>query len=192
MNKLYQIKIELEDIKPPVWRRVVIPSDMLLSDFHKVIQTTMGWYNSHLHQFEKDDTFYLPRMKDDWTWEEMNNVDYKGRKVSGLLRKVNDEIIYEYDFGDSWQHTILLEKITDNTRGRKIPLCLEGERSCPPEDCGGTWGYEHLLKVIKDPTHEEHEDMLAWLGEAFDPEFFSVDDVNLLLKRKDYGQYSFW
>jgi hypothetical protein len=192
MNKLYQIKIELSDIKPPVWRRVVIPSDMLLSDFHKVIQTTMGWYNSHLHQFEKDDTFYLPRIKDDWTWDEMNNVDYKGRKVSGLLRKVNDEIIYGYDFGDSWRHTILLEKITDNTRGRKTPLCLEGERSCPPEDCGGAWGYEHLLKVIKDPSHEEHEDMLGWLDGAFDPEFFSVDDVNLQLKRKDYGQYSFW
>jgi hypothetical protein len=86
MNKLYQIKIELEDIKPPVWRRVVIPSDMLLSDFHKVIQTTMGWYNSHLHQFEKDDTFYLPRMKDDWTWDKVKEaVPPKIAVVPGVM-----------------------------------------------------------------------------------------------------------
>ncbi|MFW5707285.1 MAG: plasmid pRiA4b ORF-3 family protein [Bacteroidota bacterium] len=192
MSKLYQIKIQLEEITPSIWRRVVIPSDMLLSDFHKVIQTVMGWENSHLHQFIKDETFYLPRMKDDWTWNEMNNVDYKRWKVSGLLKKENDAIVYEYDFGDSWRHSILLEEITDNPRGRKTPLCLDGERNCPPEDCGGVWGYEHLLKVIKDPSNEEYDDMMSWIDEEFDPEKFSVTDVNLRLKRKDFGQSSFW
>lgn len=192
MSKLYQIKIQLAEITPAIWRRIVIPSDMLLSDLHKVIQTTMGWTNSHLHQFEKDDTFYLPRMKDDYSWDDMNNVDYKRRKVSGLLKRENDEIIYEYDFGDSWRHIVLLEKITDNTRGRKTPVCLDGERNCPPEDCGGPWGYEHLLEVIKDPSNEEYEDMIEWVGEAFDPESFSLTDVNARLKRKDFGLYSFW
>ena len=192
MSKLYQIKIQLTEIHPPIWRKVVIPSDMLLSDLHKVLQSVMGWTNSHLHQFVKDETYYLPRMKDDWTWEEMNNVDYKRRKVSGLLRKENDQIIYEYDFGDSWDHSILLEKITYNTRGRKKPVCLAGERNCPPEDCGGPSGYEVFLKVLADPDHDDYKNYITWLGGQFDPEYFSVEEVNTMLKRKDFGQWSNW
>ena len=192
MGKLYQIKIQLVEITPSIWRRVVIPSDMLLSDFHKVIQSAMGWTNSHLHQFVKDETYYLQKMQDDWTWDEMNNVDYKRRKVSGLLKKENDVMIYEYDFGDSWEHIILLEKITENTRGQKMPVCLDGKRNCPPEDCGGTYGYEDLLNILADPKHEEHGNYLKWLGGEFDPEYFSVDEVNKLLKRKDYGCISFY
>ncbi len=192
MSKLYQIKIQLVEVTPSIWRRVIIPSDMLLSDFHKVIQSAMGWTNSHLHQFVKNDTYYLQKMEDDWTWDEMNNVDYKRRKVSGLLKKENDAMIYEYDFGDSWEHIILLEKITENTRGQKMPVCLDGKRNCPPEDCGGTYGYEDLLNILADPKHEEHGNYLKWLGGEFDPEYFSVDEVNKLLKRKDYGCISFY
>ena len=192
MNNLYQIKIQLDGVSPAIWRRLLIPSDLLLSDLHKVMQTSMGWYNAHLHQFEKDGRFYLPRMKDDWTWEEMDNVDYAGMKVSDLLNEEKNSINYEYDFGDSWSHSILLEKILDNPRGRKKPICLDGSRSCPPEDCGGIWGYEHFLEVIGNPKHEEHEAILEWIGEDFDPEYFSVDEVNSLLKRKDYGCYVFW
>ncbi len=192
MSKLYQIKIQLTKIKPPIWHRVVIPSDMLLSDLHNVLQTVMGWTNSHLHQFVKDETFYLPKMEDDWTWDDMNNVDYKRRKVSGLLKKENDQIIYEYDFGDSWEHSIVLEKITDNPRGRKQPVCLEGKRNCPPEDCGGPYGYADFLKILTNPDHEEHEDYIAWLGQEFDPEYFTPEEVNTLLKRKDFGCTSFW
>ena len=192
MNKLYQIKIQLLKITPPIWRRVIIPSDMLLSDFHKVIQSVMGWTNSHLHQFIKDETYFLPRMEDDWTWDDMNNVDYKRRKVSGLLRKENDKIIYEYDFGDSWLHTITLEKITENTRGQKKPVCIAGARNCPPEDCGGPYAYKDFLKVLRNPAHKDHDNFVVWLGEDFDPEYFSVDEVNTLFKRKDYGLWSYW
>ncbi len=192
MKKLYQFKIQLDGISPAIWRRLLIPSDLLLSDLHKVIQTTMGWENAHLHQFEKHDRFYLPRMQDDWTWNEMDNVDYAGMKVSDLLKEEQDSVNYEYDFGDSWNHSILLEKITDNPMGRKNPICLAGARNCPPEDCGGTWGYEHFLQVIGNPKHKEHDEILEWMGEDFDPEYFSADEVNNLLKRKDFGCNVFW
>jgi hypothetical protein len=152
----------------------------------------MGWTNSHLHQFIKDETYYLPRMENDWTWDEMNNVDYKRRKVSGLLRKENDKITYEYDFGDSWIHSITLEKVTENSRGRKKPLCIDGARNCPPEDCGRPYGYQEFLKVMRNPAHADYDNFVAWLGGDFDPEYFSVDEINALLKRKDYGLYGYW
>ena len=104
----YQILISLKDSESKIWRRILISSELSLSDFHKVIQTTMGWTNSHLHQFVKNDTFYTVRMGDDYSWEEMNNVDYKGMKVSDLLLNEKEIIIYEYDFGDGWMHDIIL------------------------------------------------------------------------------------
>jgi hypothetical protein len=187
MNKLYQIKIQLEEIDPPVWRRVIIPCDMLLSDFHKVIQTIMGWTNSHLHLFEINDTYYQPRIQDDWTWDEKNNVDYKETRVSDLLFNENDQIIYEYDPGDYWIHNILLEKITENPKGTHNPKCIDGQRSCPPENSGGTQGYRSLLQVISNPKHVQYKSYIRWLGRVFDPEYFSPKQVNILLKRKNFG-----
>ncbi|MCD4768756.1 MAG: plasmid pRiA4b ORF-3 family protein, partial [Bacteroidales bacterium] len=110
----YQILISLKDSEPKIWRRILISSGLPLSDFHKVIQSTMGWTNSHLHQFVKNRTFYTVRMQDDDSWNEMNNVDYTDMKVSDLLLNENDTIIYEYDFGDGWMHDIILEKKITN------------------------------------------------------------------------------
>ncbi len=188
MRKYYQIEILLAHIAPPIWRRVIIPSDMLLPDFHNLIQAVMGWTNSHLHQFIKDGTFYMPKEFGGEFWDEQKNVDYKKTKVSALLKEENDHIIYEYDFGDSWQHQIILEKKTESPpKGIKTPVCLEGDRNCPPEDVGGPWGYENFLNILSDPDHEEHESTMEWVDGKFDPEYFSVNEVNQRLKRKDFG-----
>jgi len=191
-NKIYQIQIALKRSKPKIWRRVLVPSDLLLSDFHKIIQTTMGWTNSHLHQFIHNNTFYSRKMQDDDFWDEFDNVDYSKIKLSKLLKKEKDSIVYEYDFGDGWEHNIVLEKIQTATDNPILPVCLAGKNNCPPEDCGGTWGYESILEIIKDPTHEEYEELLEWLGDGFDPTYFNKEEVNELLKKEDYGCFDFF
>lgn len=187
MKKIYQIQIALKGFKPKIWRRVLVTSDLLLSDFHKIIQTSMGWTNFHLHQFIKNGTFYTVRMTDDDTWGEMNNVDYKKIKISDLLKIEKEKITYEYDFGDGWEHDIILEKILPIDEKIKYPICVTGKMNCPPEDCGGIWGYSDMLEILKQPDHEEYESFIEWLGEEFDPEYFDKDEVNELLNEKDYG-----
>ncbi len=182
----YQLKISLNNIKPPIWRRFLIQSDIKLPDLHKAIQTVMGWTNSHLHQFIIDGKFYSE--PDDESFAE--TIDYRKIRLNKVLTKEKQTINYEYDFGDGWEHTITLEKIlTDSVQ--KYPACLEGKRSCPPEDCGGPYGYEDLLKVISNPEDEEYNEMIEWLGAGFDPEFFDIEEINDLLKERDYGCITF-
>ncbi len=184
-NRIYQIQIVLKGFKPKIWRRLLIPSDLLLSDFHKIIQTTMGWTNSHLHQFIKNQTFYTVRMPDDDLWYEMGNVDYKTIKISDLLKKEKEKIIYEYDFGDCWKHEIILEKILPIDDKINYPICLNGKMNCPPEDCGGMCGYSDMLEILKQPEHEEYESYIEWLGGKFDSEYFDKDEINEFLREKD-------
>ncbi len=192
-DKILQVQIALKGFKPKIWRKILIPSDLLLVDIHKIIQTTMGWTNSHLHQFIKDRTFYSIKYKDDFTCNEMNNIDYKKKKIrlSDLLKTEKDKIIYEYDFGDGWEHEIILEKILPVDNKVKYPICMSGKMHCPPEDCGGIWGYSDLLEILKQPDHEEYESSIEWLGDDFDPEYFDKDEVNDLLKEKNFGCLEF-
>ena len=186
-KKVYQIQIALKDFKPKIWRRILIPPDLFLSDFHKIIQTSMGWTNSHLHQFIKNGKFYTRRIPDDDYWDEMDNVDYKNVKISDLLKVEKEKIIYEYDFGDSWEHNIILEKILPADDKIEYPVCIAGKMNCPPEDCGGVGGYIDMLEVLKQPDHEEYDSYIKWLGGAFDPGYFNKDEVNEMLKEKDFG-----
>lgn len=183
-TQIYQVKISLKGSQPPIWRKLLIPSDLLLPVFHDIIQTAMGWDDSHLHQFIKDRIFYMSEMDDDGFWDDERNVDYKKVKVSDLLKKEKDKIVYEYDFGDSWEHDIVLEKILPVDDNQTYPFCLGGKMACPPDDCGGIWGYESMLQVVKDPKHEEYEDMLEWLGEDFDPKYFNAEEINTAFKRE--------
>lgn len=185
--KIYQIQIALKGIKPKIWRRVLVQSDLFLKDLHKIIQTSMGWTNSHLHQFIKDRTYYQERSEDDDFWNEFKNVDYKEIKISDLLKKEKDKIVYEYDFGDGWAHDIVLEKIHPYEKDKQFPICLTGKMNCPPEDCGGIWGYSNMLEILKNPEDEEYDEILEWLGEEFDPEYFEINEVNQMLNDKDYG-----
>ena len=163
-GKVYQLKITLKDIKPPVWRRVLVP-DCSLEELHEVIQAAMGWENYHLYDFEVGGRHYTdPRGMDDLDMEDAGKV-----KLSGVAPEGKAKLRYTYDFGDNWQHEVLVEKVVPPEDGRKYPVCIAGKRSCPPEDCGGPWGYMEFAEAIKDPEHERHEEFVEWRGE-FDPE----------------------
>lgn len=165
----------------------MVEEDILLSELHKVIQTTMGWTNSHLHQFIKDETFYTQKMPGDDLWEEMNNVDYKGIKLNELLRFVKNTIIYEYDFGDGWMHEILLEKFLKPDPDVRYPVCTDGAMKCPPEDVGGMGGYMRMLRVLRNPNNREYESFINWLGGNFDHKEFDITMVNRQLSKRNYG-----
>lgn len=177
-KEIYQLKVTLKHSKPAIWRRILVSSDMKLSDFHYVLQTTMGWTNFHLHQFIKDGSYYSDRMADDDFWHDSINVDYKKLKVSSLLQHEKDKMIYEYDFGDGWEHEILLEKVLPFDKARVLPVCVAGKMHCPPEDCGGVWGFEEMIEILKQPKHPEYNNYMEWLEDDFDPASFSIDEVN--------------
>ncbi|MBM4257783.1 MAG: plasmid pRiA4b ORF-3 family protein [Deltaproteobacteria bacterium] len=181
-TQIYQLKISLAESAPPIWRRVQVPSVMLLGDLHALIQIAMGWQNSHMHQFRVGKTCYGPLYPDDFDGV-TETKDEDKVTVEEVLPKVKAKLGYEYDFGDGWEHEIVVEKILSPEQGVKYPLCLDGKRACPPEDCGGIWGYANMLEVIKDPEHPEYEEMEEWLGEEFDPDAFSVEAVNKMLRK---------
>ena len=190
-QKIYQIQISLKRSKPKIWRRILVPSELSLPDLHKIIQTTMGWTNSHMHQFVKEELFFKEWTVEDDFWDTQYDVDYKNKKISDLLKQEKEQIIYEYDFGDGWEHDIILEKIHPFNDKTECPVCLDGKLNCPPEDCGGPSGYSNMLEIIKQPDHEEYDTYNDWLGGGFDAEYFNKDEVNELLKTDDYGCIEF-
>lgn len=187
MTNIYQIKITLKGSKPSIWRRLLISSDTELIDLHKIIQTAMGWTNSHLHQFVINKEYYGPNEEDEDGFNESDAIDYTGIKVSEVLKKEKSKIEYEYDFGDSWDHTVELEKILPPDASKLLPVCTAGKMNCPPEDCGGVWGYASMLEILKQPSHPEYEGYIEWLGGEFDPEDFDIDFINEQLQDENYG-----
>lgn len=173
--EVYQIKVTLRDTKPPIWRRLEVKSDMRLSQFHAVLQTVMGWTNSHLHEFQVGEERYGEPMDDD----QGEMQDEHRRKLRDVLSGVRSKMMYTYDFGDNWEHVITLEKILPVMPGMKYPSVTGGKRKCPPEDVGGIPGYYRFLAVIRDPKHEEYRDMMEWVGGRYDPDDFSVNDANV-------------
>lgn len=177
---VYQIKITLKGSKPPIWRRFQVTGDTTLQKLHGIIQIVMGWENSHLHQFiiggkefgEPDSEF------DDFGPGTFNEKKFK---LNNVVKKEKQRFEYQYDFGDDWRHDILIEKILPLDPSIKYPVVLDGKRACPPEDCGGVWGYEDILEIIGNPKHEQYEEIMDWLGGEFDPEEFQVDQVNKYL-----------
>lgn len=182
-NQVYQFKITLKGAKPPIWRRIRVPEIYTFWDLHVAIQDAMGWEDYHLHQFEMIDprkgegvSIGIPSEDDiGYGWKIFAGWRQRISNYFSLENKVAD---YTYDFGDNWEHKIELEKVMPREDGAKYPVCIKGKRACPPEDCGGIWGYEEFLEAIKDPKHEEHEEMLEWIGEDFDPEHFDAKEVN--------------
>lgn len=179
----YQIKLELSDSKPKIWRRLIIPGNMLLSDLHKVIQTAMGWTNSHLHQFVKGKVFLEPPAEADF-WDSAG-IDYTGYTIDSLLKKKNDKIQYDYDFGDGWEHSIKLEEVIEKYDGT-LPVCTAGTMNCPPEDVGGFRGFSDLKKALKNPSHPDHKMYKEWIGD-YDSEYFNLDEINKILKEDNFG-----
>jgi hypothetical protein len=168
-----QLTVTLRDVEPPIWRRLDVPTSLTLHELHEVIQTAMGWQNYHLHLFDVDGVNYgdVEDMEGPLGDEDAFTV---GQAAGGFS--------YEYDFGDGWTHDIHIDQVIASVGA---PQLVGGARACPPEDCGGAWGYRHLLEVLADPAHEEHEHLLGWVGGAFDPEAFDLAETNANLELYD-------
>jgi hypothetical protein len=188
---IYQLRITLQEIRPPIWRLIQVPSTLRLCCLHDVFQAVMGWTDSHLHQFEKDGKHWgVPEYFEE---ADIDIIDERRTKVSAILKAQGDSMIYVYDMGDDWRHEVVLDKILPAPDPTVSPVCLSGERHCPPEDVGGPPGYEQFLEVIFKPRHEEYEHSVRWAGgpsaltqsaERFQPEEFDVQAVNATLSRK--------
>lgn len=185
-NEIYQIKVTLRRSKPPIWRRLLVSSEITLFDLHKIIQIAMGWTNSHLHQFIIADEYYSIPSEEDW----QPVIDERKYQLAVIAPTERFKFIYEYDFGDSWEHEILVEKILTVDPKVEYPYCVKGQRACPPEDVGGVWGYEEFLEAMKNPKHEEHESYVEWWGGIFDPEALDLDEINQGLQEID--QIDWW
>ncbi len=174
----YQLKIELKDIKPIVWRRVLVLGKYNLKKLHDIIQLTMGWTDSHLHEFLIENRRYInPDYDEDDFNEGEPALNEKKTKICDIL-SFSDTFQYSYDFGDGWEHFITVEEIVDMDEVNSYPLCIGGENACPPEDCGGVSGYERLKEEIKDENDEEGRSKLMWVGGYFNPYSFDANRIN--------------
>jgi len=179
--QIYQIKVTLDDSKPPIWRRILVRSDITLGELHDIIQAVMeGWADYHLHQFIVGETYYGVPHPDYGGLVEMR--DESRVKLNQIVTGEKFKFRYEYDFGDSWLHNLLVEKVLPPESDQQYPVCIKGRRAGPPEDVGGIWGYYRFLEAIQDPNHPEHEDMLEWVSDDFDPAAFDLDEVNEALR----------
>lgn len=179
LTSIYQIKVTLHDIRPPIWRRILVPGTITLFEMHYILQAVMGWTNSHLHYFLINEVFYGDPEDDECG--DFGTKEERKFKLNKLVPHEGFRFEYEYDFGDSWDHILLVEKIFAPEKGQQYPVCIKGKRACPPEDVGGPWGYENFVKAIQDTNHPEHDEYLEWVGGEFDPEEFDLEEVNEML-----------
>jgi hypothetical protein len=181
-RKIYELRITLCEIGPPISRRVLVTDNATLGDLHWIIQLSMGWTNSHLHQFIIDGIYYSDPKFDLDEYPDDVRDEYRAT-LGQIVAGEGARFIYDYDFGDSWQHEISVEGIHPLRKDETYPRCVDGERACPPEDCGGVLGYANFLAAISDPSHPEHEELLEWAGGSFDPERCDLNGINWQLKR---------
>ncbi len=178
MTDSYRIKITLRYIDPPIWRAIEVPANTKLGKLHRIVQIAMGWTDTHLHAFRADDAAYgVP--DPDFPGDMKNERNVRLDRIAAA----GDTLIYEYDFGDGWEHVLKIENVFEADPAVHYPRCVAGSRACPPEDCGGPPGYEHLLEVLRNPQHQEYGETREWAGEDFDPEAFDLAEVNRLLWR---------
>jgi len=184
MNKatapIYQLKLQLGGITPPIWRRILVSGDIPLGKLHEVIQDTMGWTNSHLHDFVIDgETYSDPEAEID------DSQDENRYRLVQMAPRTGKKFDYLYDPGDGWEHKIVVEKIVEADQRYAgetgCPVCIAGARACPPEDCGGPFGYAEFLTAITNPRHKQNKEMRDWIGGDFDPERFDLVEINDLL-----------
>ena len=186
--KVYQLKVTLKGSKPPIWRRVQVKDNIRLGDLHGVIQCAMGWGGGHLHQFIHQGQYFGEPSDDDCD----RVADEEKVRLSDLHLRAKTKFVYEYDFGDGWMHDIVVEKTLSVEKGVDYPRCIDGKRACPPDDCGGIWGFYDMLQAVSDPKHPEHENLKEWLGDGFDEQAFSCDGVNVQLAEVLKGSRPRW
>lgn len=178
----YQLKMTLRGSKPPIWRRVVVPGHITLGGLHRVIQTAMGWMDEHLHAFQIDSVEYSGPGPAGYMDDSQDFEDEADYRICDVLRKEKMKFRYLYDFGDSWDHTILVEKTLPPLTAPKGIVCTGGRMRCPSENSGGIWGYHSVVKILADPKHPDYAETIEWIGEPFDPEEFDREEVNAALK----------
>ncbi|HKH43912.1 MAG TPA: plasmid pRiA4b ORF-3 family protein [Thermoanaerobaculia bacterium] len=179
-QKVLQFHIALDGIEPAVWRRIQLPDDSTFWDLHCAIQDAFGWQDCHLHEFllGQEPDLRVGILNDEDLIDEDDDECLPGWEISVQENlELGEAFLYVYDFGDDWVHHVKLEKVCEAAPGKKYPICLEGERACPPEDSGGAPGYAEFLKAIRNPKHPEHKNMLEWIGKSFDPESFDPEEV---------------
>ena len=181
-DAVYQVKITLHGTKPPIWRRLRLPASTTLAQLHQIIQVGFAWEDAHLHAFEVDGRRYS--RPDFELWDEA--ADEGGARLRDLAARPGTRLRYTYDFGDSWEHDVLVEDILPPD-GVRHAVCLTGRRAGPPEDCGGVWGYAELCDIIADPGHPDHAERVEWLGRPHDPAAFDKDAINASLARIRLG-----
>jgi hypothetical protein len=184
-NWVLQFKFELPEIEPLIWRRILVPTNYNFWDLHVAVQDSMGWLDYHLHHFEikgkgkrKEERIGIPDFD---RFDDLPEV-YPGWEIP-VLSYYNDLGVtakYLYDYGDSWWHKIQLEGYLLKNKKFKYPLCIDGERACPPEDCGGTSGYYELLATLSNPEDEDYEDMKIWVGENWNAEKFDKNKIEFM------------
>lgn len=175
---MVQLKISLDYLEPEIWRRLLVPGDCTLSKLHDLFQAAMGWQDCHLHSFTIQDRRYGVANPD---WDD-DALDERRSRLTQIVA-AGDNFTYEYDFGDSWTHDVVVESIARNVEPLKHAVCLEGARACPPEDCGGFPGFERLREALADPDHEEHDELTDWVGGGYDPAAFDLVATNSTLQR---------
>ena len=184
MGNVFQLRITLKDIEPDIWRRFVVSDFWTFDKLHKIIQKVMGWEDYHVYEFNVYSNEF--GLVDSDALDA--NPDLKSSKSARLfecLDHVGQKFIYRYDFGDDWEHELVVEKIIEDDRGKKIPFCVEGKRACPKEGCGGVSGYQRFMKMLNtgiDPTGQDPNELKAWLGD-WDPERFDIEKINKKLQR---------
>ena len=179
----YRIRVDLDDAEPPIWRRAELASDLTVDRVHHVLQTAMGWTDSHLHEFTSGSAtdgvaeHYRPQDSID---EGLPGIDETEVRLDEVVEP-EDRLYYNYDFGDDWSHTLHLEAVVPREPDAPLAVCVAGARACPPEDCGGIWGYHELLTALSQPPNADNSELREWVGPDFDPDRFDVDDVNTAL-----------
>ncbi len=170
---VHVLKVTLREVKPAVWRRIVVKSETPLPKLNLVLERVMGWDGYHLHMFDAGGILFgVPDEDADYV------INEKAATVKHVLPRVGSSLRWDYDFGDGWEHDVVVEAIESPQEGKRYPVCLDGERACPPEDCGGVGGYEELLRVLADPSDPEHEHMVSWAPDGFDPAAFDLVAAN--------------
>lgn len=177
MSQVFTIRITLLDVAPAVWRRVAVPDSMKLSVLNAVVVKAMGWSGYHLYEFLAAGHAYGP-MND----ESENDALDASQHTLADIATVGSHFTHGYDLGDGWEHRIDVESVSE-VGGKPRAACIDGENACPPEDVGGPYGYEDFLEAIRDPRHERHEEMLQWIGGAFDPTAFDLAETNAVVSR---------
>ena len=179
-DNVLQLKITLVELKPPIWRRILVPELLTLANLHVVIQTVMGWTNSHLHDFEVGGERFT-EFEEDIRDGARDSTTVTLRDLG--LNREGQTFTYNYDFGDDWLHEVVTESCRPSEDSPIVTVCVTGSRAGPPEDSGGVHRYKYLLEAVSDPTHPDHDELSQWLDPEFDPEAFDVDRVNLELQR---------